>query len=110
MAYQYEMYPENSKDLRCHVVVTSYEAAADDSCRKFFKSVPWQGLIVDEGQRLKNDKSILYDALLALKIPYRVLLTGEYALSVQRIRLTLMGRHSITEQRQGTVQPHSVLG
>ncbi|KAK7542654.1 PHD/FYVE-zinc-finger like domain-containing protein [Phyllosticta citribraziliensis] len=76
MAYQYEMFPEGSKDLRCHIVVTSYEAAADDSCRKFFKSVSWAGLVVDEGQRLKSDKSILYNALNGLKIPFRVLLTG----------------------------------
>ena len=76
MAYKYEMYPENSKDLRCHVVVTSYDAAIDDSCRRFFKNVPWQGLIVDEGQRLKNDKSLLHNGLSALKVPFRVLLTG----------------------------------
>lgn len=76
MAYQYELFPDNAKELRCHVVVTSYEAAADESCRKFFQKVNWQGLIVDEGQRLKSDKTILYDALKALKIPFRLLLTG----------------------------------
>ncbi|RAR04447.1 chromodomain-helicase-dna-binding protein 4 [Stemphylium lycopersici] len=77
MAYQYEMYPEKSKDLRCHIVVTSYDAAADENCRKFFRSVTWAGLIVDEGQRLKNDESQLYKALNEhLKTPYRLLLTG----------------------------------
>jgi chromodomain-helicase-DNA-binding protein 4 len=76
MAYQYEMYPEKTKDLRCHIVVTSYDAAADDSCRKFFKGVSWAGLVVDEGQRLKNDKSQLYTALTAIKAPFRLLLTG----------------------------------
>ncbi|KAB2568919.1 Chromatin remodeling factor mit1 [Lasiodiplodia theobromae] len=76
MAYQYEMFPEGKKSLCCHIVVTSYDAAADDSCRKFLKSVNWAGLIVDEGQRLKNDNSILYNALNALKIPFRLLLTG----------------------------------
>lgn len=76
MAYQHELYPEGSKTLRCHVVVTSYDAAADDSCKRFLRSVPWQGLIVDEGQRLKNDRNQLYGALGALKIPYAVLLTG----------------------------------
>jgi hypothetical protein len=77
MAYNYELYPEHSRDLRCHVVVTSYEAAIDESCRKFLKKVAWQGLIVDEGQRLKNDKSMLHNALNALKIQYRVLLSGK---------------------------------
>ena len=76
LAYEHELFPEGSKTLRAHCVVTSYEAAGDDSCRRFFKSVPWQGLIVDEGQRLKSDKTNLYGALSALKIPYTVLLTG----------------------------------
>ncbi|KAE8862308.1 hypothetical protein PTNB29_04870 [Pyrenophora teres f. teres] len=76
MAYQYEMFPEKTKDLRCHIVVTSYDAAADDSCRKFFRSVSWAGLVVDEGQRLKNDKSQLYTALTAVRAPFRLLLTG----------------------------------
>jgi chromodomain-helicase-DNA-binding protein 4 len=76
MAYKYELYPNNTKDLRCHVVVTSYEAAADDGCRRFFRSVSWAGLIVDEGQRLKNDKSQLYSALTAVRAPFRLLLTG----------------------------------
>ncbi|XPS69142.1 hypothetical protein M3J09_001422 [Ascochyta lentis] len=76
MAYKYEMYPEGTKDLRCHIVVTSYEAASDDSCRKFLRSVNWAGLITDEGQRLKNDKSLLYTALSAVKAPFRLLMTG----------------------------------
>jgi len=75
-AYNYELYPRNGKELRCHIVVISYEAAQDEGSRKFFRSVPWQGLIVDEGQRLKSDKTILYNALSALKIPFRILLTG----------------------------------
>lgn len=75
-AYNYEMFPEQSKDLRCHVVVTSYDAAADESCKRFFKGVSWAGLVVDEGQRLKNDRSQLYAALNALKVPFKVLLTG----------------------------------
>lgn len=76
MAYRYELFPEGKKSLACHIVVTSYDAAADESCRRFFRSVKWAGLIVDEGQRLKNDNSILYNALNALKIPFRLLLTG----------------------------------
>ena len=76
LAYKYELFPDNAKDLRCHIVVTSYDTAQDDTCQRFFRKVPWQGLIVDEGQRLKNDKSILYAALGALKVPFKVLLTG----------------------------------
>lgn len=76
LAHRYELFPNGAKELRCHVVVTSYEAAADDASRKLLRSVPWQGLIVDEGQRLKNDKTHLYDILSSLKIPFRLLLTG----------------------------------
>lgn len=90
LAYRYELFPEGSKDLRCHVVVTSYDAAADDNCRKFFRSVPWQGLIVDEGQRLKNDKNMLYSALGALKAPFRILLTGTPLQNNQRELFNLL--------------------
>ena len=76
MANKYEMYPEGAKDLRCHIVVTSYEAASDDSSRRFLRGVNWAGLITDEGQRLKNDKSQLYTALTAVKAPFRLLMTG----------------------------------
>ncbi|KXT16455.1 hypothetical protein AC579_1772 [Pseudocercospora musae] len=90
MAYKYELYPEQSKDLRCHVVVTSYDAAADENCRKFFRGVPWQGLIVDEGQRLKNDKNLLYAALSALKAPFKILLTGTPLQNNQRELFNLL--------------------
>jgi chromodomain-helicase-DNA-binding protein 4 len=76
MASKYEMFPEGSKELRAHIVVTSYDAATDDSCRRIFRGISWAGLIVDEGQRLKNDKSQLYGALNAVKAPFRLLLTG----------------------------------
>ncbi|CAF9932273.1 MAG: hypothetical protein ALECFALPRED_005254 [Alectoria fallacina] len=76
LALDHELFPEGGKDLRCHVVVTSYEAAQDTEFRTKFKGISWQGLIVDEGQRLKNDKNILYGALNALKPPFKLLLTG----------------------------------
>jgi chromodomain-helicase-DNA-binding protein 4 len=76
MAYKYELYPNGAKDLRAHVVITSYETATDDSSRRFLRGVNWAGLITDEGQRLKNDKSQLYTALSAVKAPFRLLMTG----------------------------------
>ncbi|CAK1357625.1 unnamed protein product [Cercospora beticola] len=90
LAMKHELYPDGAKDLRCHVVVTSYDAAADDNCRKFFKGVQWQGLIVDEGQRLKNDKNQLYSALGALKCPFKVLLTGTPLQNNQRELFNLL--------------------
>jgi len=73
---KYELYPDGCSDLRAHVVVTSYEGPTDDSSKSFFRRVKWAGMIVDEGQRLKNDENQLYVALKALKVPYQVLLTG----------------------------------
>ena len=75
---KYELFPGGGKDLRCHVVVTSYEAAQQEDFRKVFRGISWAGLIVDEGQRLKNDKNILYDSLNALKAPFKLLLTGMF--------------------------------
>lgn len=76
MAMQYELYPNKCSDMRAHIVVTSYDAPVDDHSRQFFHKIKWQGLIVDEGQRLKNDKNLLYSALTSLKIPFQILMTG----------------------------------
>ncbi|CZT41245.1 related to CHD1-transcriptional regulator [Rhynchosporium secalis] len=76
MAMEYELYPDGCSDLRAHVVVTSYEAPVDDHSRSFFKKIKWAGMIIDEGQRLKNDENLLYVALKAVKAPFQVLLTG----------------------------------
>lgn len=76
LALKHELFHGHSKDLKCHVLVTSYDAAQDEEFRKVFRGVNWRGLVVDEGQRLKNDKNLLYGALNALKIPFKLLLTG----------------------------------
>jgi superfamily II DNA or RNA helicase len=79
LIHKYELYPSKGNknlELRCHVVVTSYEAAADQSCGRFFRRVPWQALVVDEGQRIKSEKSQINQTLTAWKIPFRLLLTG----------------------------------
>ncbi|KAK8084854.1 hypothetical protein PG997_006125 [Apiospora hydei] len=75
LAYTYELFPDGVKEgMKAHVVILSYEAAVE--ARTTFRSVNWAGLIVDEGQRLKNDESQLYLALQSMKIPFRLLLTG----------------------------------
>lgn len=75
LAYTYELFPDGVKEgMKAHVVILSYEAAVE--ARATFRSVNWAGLIVDEGQRLKNDASQLYLALQSMKIPFRLLLTG----------------------------------
>ncbi|PNP49615.1 hypothetical protein THARTR1_09626 [Trichoderma harzianum] len=76
LAYRYELFPDGAADLKAQVVIMSYDSAQDPRTSSLFKSVNWQGLVVDEGQRLKNDQNILYNALRSMKIPFRLLLTG----------------------------------
>ena len=64
------------KDIKAHVVVASYESIAEEKTRKSLMKVPWQGLVVDEGQRLKSDRTQIYDILLKFRFPFKVLLTG----------------------------------
>lgn len=64
------------KDLRAHVVIASYESVVEEKTRQNLQKVAWAGLVVDEGQRLKNEKNLLYDNLSKMKFPFKVLLTG----------------------------------
>jgi SNF2 family DNA or RNA helicase len=76
MARDYEMFPRNGKNLHCHVVIASYESMLDDEAKRVLNKVPWAGLVVDEGQRLKNDKSQLYERLCRMEFGFKALLTG----------------------------------
>ncbi|KAL7799033.1 hypothetical protein V8C37DRAFT_407464 [Trichoderma ceciliae] len=77
LAYKYELFPNGSAEMKAQVVIMSYDSAQDPRTLALFKSVNWTGLVVDEGQRLKNDQNLLYTALKAMKIPFRLLLTDE---------------------------------
>ncbi|AEO62345.1 uncharacterized protein THITE_2106426 [Thermothielavioides terrestris NRRL 8126] len=76
LALQYELFPNNSKELKAHVVIMSYDSAKDGETRNKFGSTKWAGLVVDEAQALKNDENALYRALNAMRIPFKLLLTG----------------------------------
>lgn len=76
LSHDYEMFPEGDRDLRSHIVVASYETMNDNASRRALSKVPWAGLVVDEGQRLKSDKTQVYDALSSIKFPFKLLLTG----------------------------------
>lgn len=92
------MYPDGRNELAAHIVVTSYEAPIDD--RQFFNKIKWAGMIVDEGQRLKNDKNLLYHALLDMKIPFRVLLTGkQHDFSISGLSINIVSRYPGSEQQ-----------
>lgn len=76
LAYKHELFPRGDRDMTAHVVIMSYDSTQDPKTSELFSSVRWAGLVVDEGQRLKNDRNLLYQALRAMKIPFRLLLTG----------------------------------
>ncbi|CEI67097.1 Chromatin remodeling factor mit1 [Fusarium venenatum] len=76
LAYKYELFPNGFTDMKAHVVIMSYDSAQDPATKNLFKSINWTGLVVDEGQRLKNDENLLYGALRSMRIPFRLLLTG----------------------------------
>lgn len=90
IAQDYELFPKDDeneqnsaprdksqpKDLRAHIVITSYESVVEENARRNLQKVAWAGLVVDEGQRLKNEKNLLYDSLSKMKFPFKVLLTG----------------------------------
>ncbi|KAF3389210.1 Chromatin remodeling factor mit1 [Penicillium rolfsii] len=76
MANDYEMFPQRGKTLQCHVVIASYESMVDEEAKRVLNKIHWAGLVVDEGQRLKNDKSQLYERLCRMKFDFKALLTG----------------------------------
>jgi superfamily II DNA or RNA helicase len=75
LALQYELFP-NGSEMKAHVVIMSYDSAKDNDTRLRFSKTKWAGLVVDEAQALKNDNNTLYKALHALRIDFKLLLTG----------------------------------
>lgn len=87
LTHDYELFPKDPdaesdkkkkevKDIKAHIVIASYESCIDKDVQRSLSRVPWQGLIVDEGQRLKSDQNLIYDALSKLRLPFKVLMTG----------------------------------
>ncbi|PFH54826.1 hypothetical protein AMATHDRAFT_134744 [Amanita thiersii Skay4041] len=65
-------------NAKFHVLVATYEALLNiKDFAPVFKSQPrWEVLIVDEGQRLKNDASLLFKKLNELNSRHRIIMTG----------------------------------
>ncbi|KAF8807753.1 hypothetical protein BYT27DRAFT_7189847 [Phlegmacium glaucopus] len=79
---QFELFHETPQkgytDTKFHVLVTTYESIinAKDFAPVFKKQPRWEVLIVDEGQRLKNDDSLLFKKLNDLNSIHRIIMTG----------------------------------
>ncbi|OBZ79352.1 Chromatin remodeling factor mit1 [Grifola frondosa] len=61
-----------------HVLITTYEMITNPKeFTPVFKNVPrWEILVVDEGQRLKNDSSLIFKKLKELNTIHRIIMTG----------------------------------
>ncbi|KAE9989972.1 hypothetical protein EG327_002068 [Venturia inaequalis] len=64
----------NPRKTRFHVLLTTYEYILMDA--PFLNTIKWQFLAVDEAHRLKNRDSQLYEALAAMNVGGRLLITG----------------------------------
>ncbi|KAJ2497061.1 hypothetical protein GGH96_005379 [Coemansia sp. RSA 1972] len=64
------------RDLKCHVVLTSYEALNHPAACSSMRSIAWQSIIVDEGHRLKNDQTKTFQTLAQFSSRMRLVLTG----------------------------------
>ncbi|KAI0347824.1 hypothetical protein BDW22DRAFT_1349889 [Trametopsis cervina] len=79
---QYELFhdtvPPHTTKAKFHVLVTTYETITNArDTASIFKTTPrWEALVVDEGQRLKSDSSILFKKLKELHTVHRIILTG----------------------------------
>lgn len=64
---------DDRMNLKCHVVVTTYESSMDTSK---LQHLFWAVMVVDESQRLKNDESLLFKSLKKYNVDQITLLTG----------------------------------
>ncbi|KZT75062.1 hypothetical protein DAEQUDRAFT_659936 [Daedalea quercina L-15889] len=81
---KYELYHPKDNVLskttgaKYHVLITTYETVTNPKdFTPVFKNTPrWEVLVIDEGQRLKNDESIIFKKLKDLNTMHRVIMTG----------------------------------
>ncbi|KAI0639630.1 hypothetical protein C8Q77DRAFT_1082196 [Trametes polyzona] len=79
---RYELYhsrpASGTTGAKYHVLVTTYETVTN--VKEFgpvFKNTPrWEMLVVDEGQRLKSDASLIFKRLKELNTFHRIIMTG----------------------------------
>ncbi|ORZ02135.1 hypothetical protein BCR43DRAFT_481067 [Syncephalastrum racemosum] len=60
--------------VKCHILLTTFESAMAE--KSDLRQAYWASMIVDEAQRIKNDKSKLYTILTETKRSHTVLMTG----------------------------------
>lgn len=74
---KFELFPMGKRSqsgIQAHVLITSYEMLMLE--KSALTSIKWDAVVVDEGQRLKNQDSKLFKDLSDFKDNFRLLLTG----------------------------------
>ena len=74
---KFELFPmgrRSNTGIHAHVLITSYEMLMME--KSSLMSIKWDAIVVDEGQRLKNQDSKLFRELSDFKDTFRLLLTG----------------------------------
>ncbi|EDR15764.1 SNF2 family DNA-dependent ATPase [Laccaria bicolor S238N-H82] len=74
----HKVFSKHNTNAKFHVLVTTYDALinAKDFTSVFKHQPRWEILVVDEGQRLKSDSSLLFKKLNELNTIHRIILTG----------------------------------
>lgn len=68
---------QGTTGTKFHVLVTTYDTIASKDFNSVIRSVRrWEVLVVDEGQRLKNDHGVLFKKLNELNVSHRIIMTG----------------------------------
>ncbi|KAJ7487418.1 SNF2 family DNA-dependent ATPase [Mycena galericulata] len=99
-------------NAKFHVLVTTYETLSGRDFTTVFKNQPrWEILVVDEGQRLKSDSSLLFRKLNELNSLHRVIMTGTPLNNNIRELFNLMNFLDPTEWNdlEGLAQKHEIL-
>ncbi|KAI0249494.1 SNF2 family N-terminal domain-containing protein [Lactifluus subvellereus] len=68
---------QGTTGAKFHVLVTTYDTITSKDFNTAIKNIPrWEVLVVDEGQRLKNDHGLLFKKLTELNVSHRIIMTG----------------------------------
>jgi SNF2 family DNA or RNA helicase len=74
MIQKHEIFTSNNNQLKCNVIMTTYEILLKD--KSLLSSISWAALLIDEAHRLKNEDSLLYRTLMKFDTNHRLLVTG----------------------------------
>lgn len=77
LIFKHEWFFSNStksKLFKFHIMITTYEVAMIEAPR--LRKIPWQYTIIDEGHRIKNNNSKLFQTLQTFRTAYKLILTG----------------------------------